>query len=296
LALAFLGAEAGIPPGVFNVVTGDPEALGDVLTTDQRVRKFSFTGSTAVGKVLAARCMGTVKRVSLELGGNAPFIVFDDADLDRAVDGAMASKFRNAGQTCVCANRILVQAGIHDEFAARLSDRVRKLVVGNGLERDSQVGPLINERAREKVRSHVRDAVDLGARVLTCEQDRSGRGYFFQPTVLTGITDEMRMFHEETFGPVAGLTRFDRDSEAIELANKTSAGLAAYVYTRDASRTWRMGEALDYGMVGINTGMISTEVAPFGGIKESGLGREGSHYGLDEYLDIKMLCSEVAPA
>lgn len=294
LALALLAEEAGFPAGVFNVITGDAAPIGEVLTRDPRVRKFTFTGSTPVGKMLAAKCTDTVKRVSLELGGNAPFIVFDDADLDLVVEGAMVAKFRNTGQTCVCANRVLVQAGIHDAFAERLRERAAKLVVGNGLAGETHQGPLINASALAKVERHVADAVATGARVLTGGTRRSGRGHFFAPTVLTGVTPRMAMFREETFGPVAGLTRFDSEAEAIRLANDTRAGLAAYFYTRDVNRSWRVGEALEYGMVGLNTGAISMAEAPFGGIKESGLGREGSRHGIDDYLDMKMICSEVA--
>jgi succinate-semialdehyde dehydrogenase/glutarate-semialdehyde dehydrogenase len=294
LALARLGEEAGIPPGVFNVVTGDPREIGEVLTSDPRVRKLTFTGSTAVGKLLAARCMGTVKRISLELGGNAPFIVFADADLERAVDGAMASKFRNAGQTCVCANRFLVHNDVLGDFAARLAKRAALLKVGDGLAGDVQQGPLINRRALEKVENHVSDATRRGAVLLTGGVRQGKRGNFFSPTVLTGVREDMLLFREETFGPVAGITPFRTDAQAIQLANDTPAGLAAYVYTRDASRIWCVGEALRSGMVGVNTGLISTEVAPFGGVKESGIGREGSRYGVDEYLDMKLMCSEVS--
>jgi len=292
LALAYLGHEAGLPHGVFNVVTGEPQPIGAVLTGDPRVRKFTFTGSTRVGKLLAARCMETVKHVSLELGGNAPFIVFDDADVERAVEGALASKFRNTGQTCVCANRFLVQSGIHDEFAKRLSQRVGALVVGDGLEGETQQGPLINGAAVTKVDGHVHDALEKGGKLLVGGSRRGG--YFYDPTVITRVTPEMALFREETFGPLAGLLRFETEAEAIRLANDTSAGLAAYVYTRDLSRSWRVSEALEYGMVGLNTGLISTTVAPFGGVKESGLGREGSHYGIQDYLDTKLVCSEIA--
>jgi succinate-semialdehyde dehydrogenase/glutarate-semialdehyde dehydrogenase len=293
LALAYLGHEAGVPPGVFNVVTGEPQGIGDVLTTDPRVKKFTFTGSTRIGKMLAARCMETVKRVSLELGGNAPFIVFNDADLDAAVEGAIASKFRNTGQTCVCANRFLVQRGVFEEFGQRLAKRVSTMIVGDGLDGVTHQGPLINTAAIDKVERHVLDATRLGGEVLTGGQ-RIG-GCFYQPTVITGVTPAMELFREETFGPVAGLVRFEHEREAIEMANDTSAGLAAYVYTRDASRSWRVAEALEYGMVGHNTGLISTTVAPFGGIKESGMGREGSFYGMNDYLDTKFVCTEVAP-
>ena len=290
LALALLGDEAGLPAGVFNIVTGPPAPIGAVLTTDPRVAKFTFTGSTAVGKMLAAACMGTVKRVSLELGGNAPFIVFDDADLDAAVEGAIASKFRNAGQTCVCANRLLVQAGVYDDFAARLTERVKALRVGDGLEGPTDQGPLINAAAVEKVERHIADAVAGGARILTGGTRLAEIGTLFQPTVLADVPIEALLNREETFGPVAGLVRFATEAQALAIANDTRAGLASYVFTRDLSRAWRMGEGLHYGMVGLNTGMISTEVAPFGGVKESGLGREGSHFGLDEYLDLKMMC------
>jgi succinate-semialdehyde dehydrogenase/glutarate-semialdehyde dehydrogenase len=293
LALGVLGEEAGLPPGAFNIVTGRPAPIGEVLTGDSRVRKFTFTGSTPVGKMLAARCMGTVKRVSLELGGNAPFIVFDDADIDKAVAGAMASKFRNTGQTCVCANRLLVQSGIYAQFAARLGERAAALVVGDGLEGETQQGPLINRAALEKVERHVTDATGKGAKVLIGGARRPGPGNFHAPTVLTEVTREMALFSEETFGPVAGLIRFETEAEAIALANDTTAGLASYLYTRDIGRATRVSEALQYGMVGLNTGMISTAVAPFGGVKESGLGREGSHHGIDDYLDTKMVCSEV---
>jgi succinate-semialdehyde dehydrogenase/glutarate-semialdehyde dehydrogenase len=293
LALGVLAEEAGVPAGVFNVVTGAPDPIGRVLTGDARVRKFSFTGSTAVGKMLAARCMETVKRVSLELGGNAPLIVFDDADLDVAVDGAMASKFRNAGQTCVCANRLIVQGGIHDAFAERLATRARALFAGDGLAGPADIGPLINVAALSKVSEHVEDAQAKGADLLCGGAAIEGPGNFFTPTVLTGVTPHMRLFREETFGPVAGIVKFETEAEAIALANDTAAGLAAYLFTRDLGRSARVCEALQYGMVGLNTGVISTEVAPFGGVKESGLGREGSRYGLDEYLDMKMVCTAI---
>jgi succinate-semialdehyde dehydrogenase/glutarate-semialdehyde dehydrogenase len=296
LALAELAQEAGVPPGVFNVVTGQAGPIGEVLTGDPRVRKFTFTGSTAVGKMLAARCMGTVKRVSLELGGNAPFIVFDDADLDRAVQGALASKFRNTGQTCVCANRLLVQSGVHDEFARRLAEAVRRFVAGDGLQGATDQGPLINRAAVEKVERHVADARARGGAVLTGGARLPVGPQFYAPTVITGVTPDMLLAREETFGPVAGLMRFETEAEAVALANDTAAGLAAYVFTRDQSRSWRVSEALEYGMVGLNTGLISTEVAPFGGVKESGLGREGSRYGIDEYLDSKLVCLDLEPA
>jgi succinate-semialdehyde dehydrogenase/glutarate-semialdehyde dehydrogenase len=292
LALAWLASKAGVPAGVFNVITGEPAAIGEVLTTDPRVRKFTFTGSTRVGKLLAARCMGTVKHVSLELGGNAPFMVFDDADLARAVDGALASKFRNTGQTCVCANRILVQQGIHDQFVAKLCERVAGLVVGDGLKGDTHQGPLINAAAVDKVERHVRDAVARGGK-LRAGGARIG-GNFFQPTVITDVSRAAALFTEETFGPLAGIVKFATEAQAIELANDTTAGLAAYFYTRDLNRSWRVSEALQYGMVGLNTGLISTTVAPFGGVKESGLGREGSSFGLNEYLETKLVCTAVS--
>ncbi|HTV79395.1 MAG TPA: NAD-dependent succinate-semialdehyde dehydrogenase [Steroidobacteraceae bacterium] len=292
LALAWLATKADVPAGVFNIVTGEPAPIGEVFTTDPRIRKFTFTGSTRVGKMLAARCMGTVKHVSLELGGNAPFIVFDDADLARAVDGALASKFRNTGQTCVCANRILVQRGIHDEFVARLSERVAQLVVGDGLDGETHLGPLINADAVDKVERHVQDAVARGGKLRTGGK-RIG-GNFFQPTVVTEVGREAALFTEETFGPLAGIVRFSTEAQAIELANDTTAGLAAYFYTRDLNRSWRVSEALQYGMIGLNTGLISTTVAPFGGVKESGLGREGSSFGMQEYLETKLVCTAVS--
>lgn len=296
LALAKLSEEAGIPAGVFNVVTGRSRPIGAVLTGDKRIRKFTFTGSTEVGKMLAAKCAETVKRVSLELGGNAPFIVFDDADLEAAVEGAIVSKFRNAGQTCVCANRFLVQAGIYDRFASRLTARVRELVLGSGLDPATTQGPLIDDRAVARSAQHVEDAVANGGRVLVGGKPVERPGHFFEPTVIVGVPRGALLCRDETFGPVAGLVRFETETEAIEIANDTDAGLAAYLYTRDLDRSIRVSEALEYGMVGLNTGIISTEVAPFGGVKESGIGREGSHYGLDDYLQIKMVCAAVAPA
>ena len=287
LAMAALAEQAGIPPGVFNVITGDAVAIGAELTGSPVVRKLSFTGSTGIGKLLMAQCAPTLKKVSLELGGNAPFIVFDDADLERAVEGALVAKFRNAGQTCVCVNRFLVQDGIHDAFVARLAERVAALKVGNGFEPDVQQGPLINERAVAKVEEHVQDALALGAQRV-CGGARHALGHgFFQPTVLAGLTRDMKVAQEETFGPLAAVFRFDTEAEAIARANDTEFGLAAYCYTRDLGRAWRMSEALEYGMVGINEGLISTEVAPFGGVKASGLGREGSKYGIEDYLEIK---------
>ncbi|ASG22264.1 NAD-dependent succinate-semialdehyde dehydrogenase [Nitrospirillum viridazoti] len=290
LALAVLAEEAGVPAGVLNILCGDAPAIGDTWLADGRVRKLTFTGSTAVGKRLTAAAAGTMKRVSMELGGNAPFIVFDDADLDAAVEGALLAKFRNTGQTCVCANRLLVQDGIHDAFAERLATRTAALVVGDGLAGPSDQGPLINGGALAKVESHVEDALAQGAILMTGGRRVDRTGNFFAPTVLTGLTPAMKIATEETFGPVAALQRFTHEDEAMVLANQTAAGLAAYAYTRDLARFWRVSEALEYGMVGINTGSISTEVAPFGGFKESGLGREGSHHGIEEYLDLKYVC------
>jgi succinate-semialdehyde dehydrogenase/glutarate-semialdehyde dehydrogenase len=290
LALAELAQRAGVPAGVFSVVTGDAEAIGAALTAHPAVRALSFTGSTAVGKKLMAQCAGTVKKVSLELGGNAPFIVFDDADLDAAVQGAIASKYRNTGQTCVCANRLYVQAGVYDAFAAKLVEAVRKLRVGDGLAGDTEQGPLIDARALAKVESHVADAIAQGAKIALGGRRHSLGSTFYEPTVLTGVTTAMRVAREETFGPVAPLFRFETEQEAIQLANDTEFGLAAYFYTRDLARSWRVQEALEYGIVGVNTGLASTEVAPFGGVKESGIGREGSKYGIDEYTEIKYVC------
>lgn len=291
LALARLAVEAGVPDGVLNVVTGtDASAIGKALCDDPRVRKLSFTGSTPVGKILYAQCAGTVKKLSLELGGNAPFIVFDDADLEAAVDGAIASKFRNAGQTCVCANRLIVQSGIHDAFAARLAEKVAAMKVGPGTGQGVTIGPLINDKALIKVDSLVREAVEAGAKVLTGGDAHGLGGLFYQPTVLTGAREDMRLFQEEIFGPVAPIVKFETEAQAIDLANATPFGLAAYFYSRDVGRCWRVAEAIEAGMVGINEGLISTEVAPFGGVKESGLGREGASEGLDEYLETKYLC------
>jgi succinate-semialdehyde dehydrogenase/glutarate-semialdehyde dehydrogenase len=290
LALAELASRAGIPAGVFNVVTGDAEAIGGELTSNPLVRKLSFTGSTAVGKKLLAQCAGTVKKVSMELGGNAPFIVFDDADIDAAVQGAMASKYRNTGQTCVCANRFYVQSGIYDEFAKRLVKAVATLRVGDGLAGPTEQGPLIDARALAKVKSHISDAVEKGASVACGGKSHPLGGNFFEPTVLVDVTPAMRVAREETFGPVAPLFRFETEDEVIRMANDTEFGLAAYFYTRDLARSWRMQEALEYGIVGVNTGLFSTEVAPFGGVKESGLGREGSRYGIDDYTELKYVC------
>lgn len=293
LALAVLAERAGVPPGVLNIVTGDPRAIGGELTSNPVVRKLSFTGSTAVGRLLMRQCADTVKKISLELGGNAPFIVFEDADLDAAVAGALASKYRNAGQTCVCANRFYVQRGVYDEFARRLARAANALKVGDGFEPGSELGPLINDAALAKVEEHLADAVGQGAQVIAGGKraalaGRSAR--FFQPTVLTGVTQSMKVAHEETFGPLAPLIAFDRDEEVVALANDSEFGLASYFYSRDIGRIWRVAEALEAGMVGINTGLISNEVAPFGGVKQSGIGREGSRYGIDEYLSIKYLC------
>ena len=288
LALAELAERAGFPKGVLNVITGGAQAIGGELTSNPTVRKLSFTGSTEIGKVLMAQCAGTVKKVSLELGGNAPLIVFDDADLDRAVAGAMASKYRNAGQTCVCANRILVQDGVYDDFAERFRAEVEKLDVGDG-RGEVQQGPLIDMAAVEKVEEHISDAVDKGARVATGGARHALGGQFFQPTVLTGVTGEMKIAHEETFGPVAPLFRFSDEAEAVTMANDTPYGLAAYFFSRDIGRCWRVAEALEYGMVGINEGILSTEVAPFGGVKESGIGREGARQGLEEFLETKYM-------
>lgn len=290
LALAELADRAGIPKGVVNVITGKASTVGAELTGNPTVRKLSFTGSTEIGKTLMAQCAETVKKVSLELGGNAPFIVFDDADLDAAVTGAMASKYRNAGQTCVCANRILVQDGVYDAFAAKLADAAKSLKVGNGLEDGVQQGPLIDIHAVEKVEYHIADATSQGAKVAVGGTRHELGGTFFQPTVLTNVTAAMAISREETFGPVAPLFRFASEQEAIQMANDTEFGLAAYFYSRDLGRVWRVAEGLEYGIVGINEGIISNEVAPFGGIKESGIGREGSKYGMDDFLEIKYLC------
>jgi succinate-semialdehyde dehydrogenase/glutarate-semialdehyde dehydrogenase len=290
LALAELGERAGIPKGVFNVITGDASEIGRELTSNPIVRKLSFTGSTQTGRLLMAQCASTIKRLSLELGGNAPFIVFDDASLDAAVEGAIASKYRNTGQTCVCANRIFVQDGVYDAFAAGLSDAVAKLKPAPGFEPDATQGPLIDDRAVAKVEQHIEDALAKGARVLRGGHRHALGGRFFEPTVLVDVTPDMILAREETFGPVAPLFRFKTDEEAIALANDTEFGLAAYFYGRDIARVWRVAEALEAGIIGINTGLISTEVAPFGGVKQSGLGREGSKYGIEEFLEIKYAC------
>jgi len=290
LALAVLAERAGVPAGVFSVVTGDAVAIGGELTSNKAIRKLSFTGSTRTGKLLMQQCAATVKKVSMELGGNAPFIVFEDADLEAAISGLLASKYRASGQTCVCANRILVQDGVYDEFAERLTKRVAALVVGDGQEEGVDQGPLIDEHAVKKVEAHIADALSKGASVLTGGK-RHGLGRtFFEPTVISGALPSMLVAREETFGPVAPLFRFKTEAEAIALGNDTEYGLAAYFYTRDAGRVVRMSEALEYGIVGVNTGIISTEVAPFGGVKESGVGREGSRHGIDEYLEMKYVC------
>ena len=290
LALAELAQRAGVPAGVFNVVTGDAEKIGGELTRNPLVRKLSFTGSTAVGKKLIAQCADTVKKVSMELGGNAPFIVFDDADLDAAVQGAMASKYRNTGQTCVCANRLYVQSGVYEAFATKLAQAVSTLRVGDGLQGPTDQGPLIDQRAVAKVQAHIADALEHGARIACGGKPHALGGTFFEPTILLDVTPQMRVAREETFGPVAPLFRFETEADAIRMANDTEFGLAAYFYTRDLARSWRVQEALEYGLVGVNTGLMSTEVAPFGGMKESGLGREGSRYGIDEYTEMKYVC------
>lgn len=290
LALAVLAEEAGLPKGVFNVLTGIPEEIGLEFTTHPLVRKFSFTGSTSVGQLLMRQCAGTIKKVSLELGGNAPFLVFEDADLDAAVQGAMASKFRNMGQSCVCANRIYVQEGVYEAFAQKLVAAVKKLKVGNGLEPGVDQGPLINEAGLSKVKQQVLDATSKGAKILCGGKPHALGGLFFEPTVLLDATMDMRLAKEETFGPVAPLFRFSREEEAIEMANHTEFGLGGYFYSRDIHRVWRVAEALECGMVGVNAGIFSNAVAPFGGVKQSGIGREGSKYGIDEYVEIKYLC------
>ncbi|MDR5735170.1 NAD-dependent succinate-semialdehyde dehydrogenase [Caballeronia sp. LZ025] len=293
LALAVLAERAGVPKGVLSIVTGDPKAIGGEMTSNPVVRKLSFTGSTAIGRLLMAQSAPTVKKVTLELGGNAPFIVFEDADLDAAVQGAIASKYRNSGQTCVCTNRFYVHERVYDAFARKMADAVAGLKVGRGTESGVALGPLINEAAVRKVESHIDDALAKGASV-TAGGKRHPLGHgFFEPTVLTGVTPDMLIAKEETFGPLAPLFRFSTDEEVVRLANDTEFGLAAYFYSRDIGRVWRVAEALEYGMVGINTGLISNEVAPFGGVKQSGLGREGSHYGIDDYLAIKYLCIAV---
>ena len=291
LALAELAERAGVPPGVFSVITSSSgRTVGGELTSNPIVRKLTFTGSTATGKVLMRQCAETIKKLSLELGGNAPFIVFDDANIDKAVEGAIASKYRNSGQTCVCVNRFLVQDGVYDEFAAKLTAAVDAMKVGNGVDDGVVQGPLINEAGVTKVQEHVDDAVKKGAGVSAGGKRHALGGNFFEPTVLTDVTPDMIVAREETFGPISPLFRFKTEEEAIAMSNDTEFGLAAYFYTRDSARTWRVSQALEYGIVGVNEGIISTEVAPFGGVKESGLGREGSKYGIEDYLEIKYIC------
>ncbi|MCK6449398.1 MAG: NADP-dependent succinate-semialdehyde dehydrogenase [Alphaproteobacteria bacterium] len=290
LAMAELAERAGVPKGVFNVVTGSASEIGGEMTSNPIVRKLTFTGSTEIGKKLMQQCAGTVKKMGLELGGNAPFIVFDDADLDQAVEGAMASKYRNTGQTCVCANRLLVQDGVYDKFVDKLVGAVKQLKVGNGLESGVTQGPLIDMKAVEKVEEHIADATKKGAKIVTGGKRHSLGGTFFEPTVLANVNPQMAVAREETFGPLAPVFRFKEEKDAVRLANDTEFGLAAYFYSRDIGRIWRVAESVEYGIVGINTGIISTEVAPFGGMKESGLGREGSKYGIDDFVEIKYLC------
>nr|WP_169545438.1 NADP-dependent succinate-semialdehyde dehydrogenase [Sneathiella aquimaris] len=289
-AMAVLAERAGVPAGILSVVTGVPQDIGGEMTSNPDVAKLTFTGSTATGKLLMEQCAATVKKTSMELGGNAPFIVFDDADLDDAVEAALASKYRNAGQTCVCANRLYVQEGVYDEFANRLAEKVKGMKVGNGLEDGVTQGPLINENAVKKVESHIEDALSKGAKILVGGKRHELGHTFFEPTILTGATTDMKVAREETFGPMAPLFKFKEEDEVIALANDTEFGLAAYLCARDIGRIWRVSEGLEYGIVGINTGIISTEVAPFGGVKQSGIGREGSKYGLDDYLEIKYMC------
>jgi succinate-semialdehyde dehydrogenase/glutarate-semialdehyde dehydrogenase len=290
LALAELAERAGMPKGVLNIVTGVPQVVGGVLTSSPVVRKLSFTGSTEVGRLLLQQCAGTVKKVSLELGGNAPFIIFADADLDRAVTGVMISKFRNGGQTCVCANRIFVEDSIYDAFTAKLQQAVHELVVGNGMSAGATIGPLIDQAAVEKVEDHVTDALAHGAKIACGGKRHALGGTFYEPTILLDVPAGTKLMNEETFGPVAPLTRFSTEEEVIAMSNDTEFGLAAYFYTKDIGRVWRMAEALEYGIVGINEGLISTEVAPFGGVKQSGIGREGSKYGIEDYVEVKYLC------
>ena len=289
LALAVLAEEAGIPAGLFNVITGQSRPIGAELTSNPTVRKLTFTGSTPVGKLLMQQCAPTLKKVSLELGGNAPFIVFDDADLDSAVAGAVAGKYRNAGQTCVCVNRFIVQEGVYDAFVAKFAEKVAQLQVGNGMDEGVTQGPMINQGAIDKVKDHIEDALSKGGKLICGGQSHTLGGSFFTPTIIGNATTDMKMATEETFGPVAPIFKFKDEAQAIAMANDTEFGLAAYFYTRDIGRVWRVGEGLEYGMVGINEGIISTEVAPFGGVKESGMGREGSHYGIEEFLEIKYM-------
>jgi succinate-semialdehyde dehydrogenase/glutarate-semialdehyde dehydrogenase len=289
-ALAVLAEEAGLPVGLMSIITGDGPTIGGELTSNPIITKLSFTGSTEVGRILAAQCAPTIKKLALELGGNAPFVVFDDADLDSAVEGAIISKFRNSGQTCVCANRLFVQEGVYDQFAEKLAARVAQLKVGNGMDDGVNQGPLINEEAVAKVEDHVADVVNMGGKVVSGGKRHELGGTFFYPTVLTGVTADMKIFREETFGPVAPLIKFKDEAEVIELANRTEFGLASYFFSRDIGRIFRVAEALEYGMVGVNTGLISTAEAPFGGVKQSGLGREGSRHGIEDYLEMKYIC------
>ena len=291
LAIAELADQAGIPKGILNVVVGTHSSeIGLALTDSKIVRKLSFTGSTAVGKILTRNCADTMKKVSMELGGNAPFIVFDDADLDSAVSGALISKFRNTGQTCVCSNRILVQEGIYDEFVTRLADSVKTLNVGNGMEEGINQGPLISQKALDKVKDHISDAIDRGAVIVAGGKPHQSGGTMFEPTIISNVDSSIKVASEETFGPLAPIFKFSTEQEAIDMANDTEFGLASYFYTSNVNRIWRVSEALEYGMVGVNEGVISNEVAPFGGVKESGLGREGSHYGIDDFLELKYIC------
>ncbi len=286
-ALAVLAQEAGIPDGVISVITGDAPAIGGEMTSNDTVRKLSFTGSTPIGRLLMSQCANQIKKVSLELGGNAPFIVFDDADLDAAVEGAMLSKYRNMGQTCVCANRLYVQEGVYDAFVEKLVAAVEGLKVGDGTQEGVTQGPLIEQAALDKVQQHIADALAKGGKLVTGGKQHSLGGLFFEPTVVTDVTAEMQVAREETFGPLAPVFKFSTEEEAIQLANDTEFGLAAYFYTKDVGRAWRVGEGLEYGMVALNSGLLSNEAAPFGGVKQSGLGREGSFYGLDDYMEVK---------
>ncbi|WP_201535502.1 NAD-dependent succinate-semialdehyde dehydrogenase [Psychrobacter immobilis] len=293
LAMAYLAQQAGIPDGIYSVVTGDPVAIGEEMTTNTLVKKISFTGSTRVGKILMKQCADTVKKMSMELGGNAPFIVFDDADIDAAVAGAMMSKYRNSGQTCVCANRLFVQAGVYEEFTKKLAEQVRAIKVGNGLDDGVMQGPLISKAAADNAEALVADAKDKGATVLCGGQRVEADKNFFEPTILTHVNNDMRVANEEIFGPIAPIFKFETDEEGIALANRTEYGLAGYFYSRDIGRVWRIAEALEVGMIGVNTGMLTTELAPFGGVKESGLGREGSKYGIEEYVETKYICMDI---
>jgi len=293
LAMAYLAQQAGIPDGIYSVVTGDPVAIGEEMTTNPMVKKISFTGSTRVGKILMKQCADTVKKMSMELGGNAPFIVFDDADIDAAVTGAMMSKYRNSGQTCVCANRLFVQAGVYEEFSQKLAEQVRAIKVGNGLESGVTQGPLISKAAADNTEALVKDAKNKGATVLCGGQRVDADKNFFNPTILINVNNDMRIANEEIFAPIAPIFKFDTDEEAVALANRTEYGLAGYFYSRDIGRVWRIAEALEVGMVGVNTGMLTTELAPFGGVKESGMGREGSKYGIEEYVETKYICLDI---